>query len=375
MQNLIPPADPLGLPSPPILFQSLAWLTLVLHMIFMNFILGGTLIVTIQEFLYGKKPEVVKANTLLIRVMPVAISLAITMGVAPLLFVQVLYGQFFYSSNVVMGGFWLAVILLVMIAFYNIYILIIKRPPEGKSSPLSKTILLINTILFFCIAFLYTNNAVLTENPEFWPEIYSKAKSFIAPDPALWGRYSHNVIGAISIAGIWIAFIGHYQRTYYPENMESAKIMIRNGLLWAIIGTFVQVLTGGVYLVLLGVDFIREFMGNGFLFVGWTISVMTSIFLIVTLLLGLLKENNGKFIWSSALLMFLTLFGMVMGRDLTRVIKLDEYFHISEHLVRPQHSSMIMFFTTFVIGLGFVAYLVYLVWSMPKAEEGEGSDY
>ena len=41
MTELIPPADPLGIPTPVIVFQFLALLTFVLHLIFMNYILGG----------------------------------------------------------------------------------------------------------------------------------------------------------------------------------------------------------------------------------------------------------------------------------------------------------------------------------------------
>ncbi|MBD3265812.1 hypothetical protein GF373_04015 [bacterium] len=373
MNGLIPPPDPLGIPSLAIIFQALGWLTLTLHIIFMNFVLGGTFIVTLQEWIYGNNPEVAKGNSLLIRIMPVAISLAITMGVAPLLFVQVLYGQFFYSANIMMGGIWLSIIGLVMIAFYALYILIAKRPADQRASWTTKGILLFNLLLFFAIAFLFTNNAVLTENPHYWPDIYSKVKSFVAPDASLLPRYLHNVVGAVGIAGVWMAVVGLYHKTFYPENESMARTMIRSGLIWALITSIVQIVTGGLYLVSLGMDLIKEFMGNGFLFVAWTISVCTAIFAIITLILALLNDNNAKFIWASVGLFFLTLFGMVMGRDLVRILSLNDYFTIQELVVRPSHSSLILFLVTFVLGLVILGYLIRLVWTMPKKEPSDHS--
>jgi hypothetical protein len=373
MNGLIPPPDPLGIPSPPFVFQSLAWLTFVLHLIFMNYVLGGTIIVTLREWLYGKDETVAKSNHLLVRIMPFSLSFAITMGVAPLLFVQVLYGQFFYSANVMMGGFWFSIIGLVMAAFYILYIILANRPSSSGATLLSKLLLLVNTVLFLCVAFLYTNNATLVENPAYWPDIYAGVKSVIAPDPSLIPRYLHNVIGAVAIAGLWIAVIGGYQLKFHPDNEPVARSLIRTGLLWATIATVVEIVSGGVYLYSLGLERISLFMGNGFLFVAWAISVVTAILCIITLIMALINENNGKFITGSVVLFVITLVGMVMGRDLLRVISLKENagFSIDQWIVIPSTSSLVFFLITFVLGLFVIGYLVYLAWSLPSKDTVE----
>ena len=299
MNGLIPPPDALGIPSPVIIFQALYWLTLVLHFIFMNYILGGTLIVAHQELLFGNRPHTAKINALMIKIMPVALSFAITMGVAPLLFVQVLYGQFFYTANVMMGGYWFSIIGLVMIAFYSIYIITTKRAARQVSTPFTKLLLLMNAVLFLLVAFIYTNNAILTENPAYWPDIYSGVKSVIAPSSSLIPRYLHNIIGSIAIAGVWMAFIGAYQYRYYPENREFALKLKKSGLMWAALASLLQIVSGGFYLYSLGFDKIKLFMGNGYLFVGWTVGVASVVFVIITLVLALLNLNNVKFLWGA----------------------------------------------------------------------------
>lgn len=53
--------------------------------------------------------------------LPVAVALTITLGVAPLLFVQVLYGQFFYTSSILLGYVWLTLLLILLLGYYGYY--------------------------------------------------------------------------------------------------------------------------------------------------------------------------------------------------------------------------------------------------------------
>lgn len=378
MNLYIPPADPLGLPTPPIVFLVLLWLTFVLHLIFMNFVLGGTFILTIQEWLYGRDARIAKANSLMMKVMPVALSLAITMGVAPLLFVQLLYGQFFYTANIMMGWWWMAIIALVTIAFYLIYVMIARRSSLGSATTLSRMIVLINTALFFATAFLFTNNAVLTENPQLWAAIHAGESGVIAGDISLWPRYLHNVIGAIAIAGMWCAGIAWYQNRYHPVNKETADWMYRSGLLWAKSATFINILVGFVYLFTIGMDRLKGFMGGGVMLWGWGLSVLLSFLALALLVMAFMKPDQPKFFWGACGALFFTLFGMAMGRDLLRQVSLQltADFSVSELMVRPHITSFVMFLVTFAIGLATLAIMLRIVWMIPasKLDEASGGD-
>ncbi|MEW6236541.1 MAG: potassium-transporting ATPase subunit F [Candidatus Omnitrophota bacterium] len=367
----VPPPDALGIPSPAFIFQFLMLLTYTLHVVFMNFVLGGFLIITINEWIFGKNPAAAKADSLLLKMMPVALSLAITMGVAPLLFVQTLYGNFFYSANVIMGWHWMSILALVMIAFYLIYIAIAKRPEGATSSLWTSLIAIVNTILFFMVAFLFTNNAVLTENPAYWANIYSGAKSVAAPDSSLWQRYLHNISGALAVAGMWCAAVARYRRRYDPADAETTRWLHRSGLLWAIGGTLAAMATGFLYLVFLGGDRIKAFMSIDALFIGWAISVVVTFVLLVFLIMALMQPEKSIFLWSGVGLMSAALFGMAMGREHLRMVSLKPYFTMDQLTLNPSYSSLAMFLITFVLGLLVLGYLIRLVYALPESTEDD----
>lgn len=366
MNTPVPPPDPLGIPSPPGVFMFFEIVTLVLHFVFMNYVLGGTIIIAINEWLYGRQPAVAKGNAILLKVMPVALSLAITMGVAPLLFVQVLYGQFFYSANIMMGSWWMLILALVIVGFYMIYILIAKRPALDQTSPLIRFGLLLNCFIFATVAFLFTNNATLVENPQAWPDIYARIKSFVAPGSELLPRYLHNVVSALAVGGLWIAVIGRYQLRYYPDPSETPQWMVRNGMLWAIGATSVNILVGLWYLFAIDENLLREFMGNGILFVGWAISLITGIVALIYMVLAFMKPQRPIFLWGAVTLTAITLAGMAMGRELLRLMAFQEHhFELGQLVVRTHASSFIFFLITFALGLGILAYMMWLVWQIP----------
>ena len=83
--------------------QVLLIFTFFIHMILMNFILGGSLL-TVWDMLRGKLEKKASGS------IPTLMALTVNFGVPPLLFVQVLYGHFFYSSSVMMAVPWILVI-------------------------------------------------------------------------------------------------------------------------------------------------------------------------------------------------------------------------------------------------------------------------
>ena len=376
MNELIPPPDPLGIPSSQPIFLVLLWLTFVLHVIFMNFVLGGTLILTIQEWLMGRDSRVGKASSLMMKVMPVTLSLAITMGVAPLLFVQVLYGQFFYTANIMLGFIWLSIFLLVMTAFYLLYVLLIRRSNQTGPNMTSRAILIINTVIFLCVAFIFTNNATLTEHPQEWAAIFSGEANWISDDISLWPRYLHNVIGAVAVAGMWMSGIALYRRKYRPSEQDTSYWMYRSGLLWAKGATFLNILIGFLYLFSLGMDRIRAMMDGGVMLIGWGISVIAAFGALALMVAAFIKPDKPGIFWGACGTLFLTLFGMSMGRDLVRQVSLEMYgnFTLDQLAVRPHFTSLAMFLVTFVIGLITLAYMVKLIWTIPpKDAESAGS--
>lgn len=219
------------------------------------------------------------------------------------------------------------------------------------------------------MAFIYTNNAILTENPQYWRDIYSGQRWVVVPDFSLWPRYLHNVVGSIAIAGLWCAAIGRYQIRFHPDRADVGKWMVKIGLHWSVAATTFAILIGFIFLFSIGWDKVKAFMGNGFLFVGWSVSVMTAMIALICMVMAMLKPENARLLWCSVGLLAVTLFGMAMGRLLLRMISLENY--LQELTVRPSNSSLLLFLVTFVAGLAVLGYLIRLVWTLPDKSVNE----
>ena len=163
--SLIPPRDEFGLPAWLWLFHILLPFTFALHAVFMNFAMGGAIVIPFL-WIAGRRrarPELVNVARTALRMMPIAISFTITTGVAVLLFVQVVYGQFFYTANILMGWHWLAILAYLMLGFYLVYAAdaLLHRNRFGWGM----TMLIVAALAFLSIAHVFNNNAILAIRP------------------------------------------------------------------------------------------------------------------------------------------------------------------------------------------------------------------
>jgi len=121
--SLIPSVDAAPVPGPFWLLHVLLVLTFFLHLVFMNLTLGGTLLAAISQVASRGRAGDVR-TVLASRLMTVnnyGISLTITSGVAPLLFVQVLYQQYFYPATILLGWIWFFFLVMLTVGYYSAY--------------------------------------------------------------------------------------------------------------------------------------------------------------------------------------------------------------------------------------------------------------
>jgi hypothetical protein len=96
--------DPAGLPAPAWLFQYLNVLTWAFHIAFVNLSLGSGLLAIIA-FMRRHQPAWARLSVAMTGVAKIAVSMAIVLGVAPLLFTQTIYDPSWYTSNL-LSAFW-----------------------------------------------------------------------------------------------------------------------------------------------------------------------------------------------------------------------------------------------------------------------------
>lgn len=108
-------AEPLGLPIPPAWLFGFKVFGFILHMVFMNLWLAG--MPTALWLNRSNSP----VSERLFKAMPFFMAFGINAGIVPLLFLQVLYPQFFYPATILQAWFWFLVIPLLIVAYYAIY--------------------------------------------------------------------------------------------------------------------------------------------------------------------------------------------------------------------------------------------------------------
>ncbi|MDJ0625498.1 MAG: hypothetical protein QNJ31_03935 [Candidatus Caenarcaniphilales bacterium] len=159
------PLGDMPLPGSPWLFVPLLILIFWLHLVAM-WLMFGSLIVGIVEVV---KNKVNWKESKAIRYLPVITALVINLGVPPLLFLQVLYSPFFFSSSVIISVPWLAIFFLLMIGYGFMYL----ARYGAQQNWQAVVCLVVSLISVTVISFIFSNNMSLMIKPEYWKELYS----------------------------------------------------------------------------------------------------------------------------------------------------------------------------------------------------------
>ncbi len=118
--NGFPNVDPIPLPAPIWLFKLLHIVTLSLHFVAMEILVGGLLIAVLLN-IFGRSVSAATAASAISRRLTIVMTYVINLGVPPLLFAQVLYGRAIYTSSVMIGLRWIAVIPALILAYWLLY--------------------------------------------------------------------------------------------------------------------------------------------------------------------------------------------------------------------------------------------------------------
>jgi len=356
----IPQADPIPLPAPVALLKFLLLLTFILHIIPMNLLLGGSIIAVITELVGVRKGNgfyraLVKD---LGRILPIVITYAVTLGVAPLLFVQVLYGQFFYTSSILMAWPWLLIIPLLILGYYGLYMCYLKGDTLGSMG----TLIRMGSALFFVlIGFLYTNNMVLMLTPQRWAAIYASSQKGMhlnLDDPTVFPRYAHFLIAAIAIAGLFVMILGLF---YRKQNSDYGRWLVTYGSRWFIIPTLLQMAVGPLFLFSLPAEVRSNFLWQSPLtMLLLTLGMLLALAGMGLVFLGAAHNADNKLYLGMACIM-LTLVLMPIVRHLLREAYISSYFQAEKLSVVPQVSVLLLFFVLLMVGLLVVGYMIWKV--------------
>lgn len=168
---------PLNLPLPTAAYLTLYLATLVIHVVFMNYVLAGASYLLLTSPSGRDRDDVSIWRKLLIDWLPFATGLAITAGVAPLLFVQILYQTEFYSANLLLFHRWMAILPILIACFYLLYVLK-SEWLAARGRAWRSTVCLLIFAGFAFIAWSWTENHLLSLDREAWRPFYVRGGLF-----------------------------------------------------------------------------------------------------------------------------------------------------------------------------------------------------
>lgn len=366
--TLIPDYQPIPLPAPVELLQLLLVLGFFLHAVPMNVVLGGGFFASACMFM-GRNDQdknIYKMGKLLASSLPLFISFAITQGIVPLLFLQLLYGPVFYTSSVLIAVPWLSIVLLIIIAYYASYWTIynyLKRG-EGRGVALRASIVLfMMALIFLAVAFLFVTNMTLMLHPERWLALYQASQTGMnlpAMDMNTVARYLHFVLAGFAVTGL---AIGCFGLGINKRDEEFSGYLIKTGSAMYLIITLVQIFVGGWFLMTLPREIMLNYMGQDIVAtVTFGLSMLFMLISIVATALSSTNKSSKAFI-GGLVTALLTVLTMVVMRHQLRVYLLAPYVQPEKLPVSTQWDLLIVFV---ISAVGLIAYLIWLgklVWN------------
>ena len=332
----IPDYPNLPLPAPVWLLETGLVISLFFHLLPMNIALGGGFYSAFLMLFCKKDPHLSRFAKTLAGSLPIFTSIAITLGLLPLILMQLLYGSLFYKSSIELEVPWLSVIVSILIAYSLLYIY---RFEETKLSKLSPWILIAANVLILSIAAIFTENMI---------------HMMPGADAQLIPRTLHFIVSGFAVTGLAATCFGLY---YHKSDPAYSKTLIQSGSLVFLVITFLQIFVGAWFLLSIPRETMLNFMGRDLIgSIGFMGSMLFMVFALIAALFAAFKASPLA-TWLMNIFSGILIFLMVLMRHALRKYLIVDLIDPSQLNVTNQ-GSWIAFYA--VAALATVVYLIWL---------------
>lgn len=343
--------DPAGVPFYPVVFQALYVLTWALHAAFVLLALGSMGLSIVGTFKQKSDPIWKVMNPHLIQTGKISISILIVLGVAPLLFTQVIYDPNWYVANT-LSGMWVFIFIYTLIVGYIMYYwyYYANKKIEGGG----KLVGIVSFAILVFAGILMHNFAVTSIMPNDWMQMYAPNG---VVDTSGWTfnmeiiRLAFMVSLAIPVVGIFLQNYSRFLSTRADFSKEFVDYTASLGTKLGVVGLLISALTFALWM--LQIDYLLH-------------PLSLAIVVGVVVLLLLVKQNKNSYITTGVLVVVALLISAM--RELIRFdIMAKLGYSIYEYPVNLEIPSIVMFLLTFLImgGVG-VAWLLTMAWKVGK---------
>lgn len=197
------PVDiPLPMPADSVLLQALLVFLFLWHILFVNLMVGGSLLTVVFELLGRRRPDFEVLARSIAGTVTVNKSLAVVMGVGPLLGINVLYTVYFYTANSLTGGAWISLVPLITLAFLITYAHKYTWDRLAHAKGLHIALGMAGAALFLVIPLVFLANINLMLFPGRWTEVSGFGSALVLPN--VWPRYFHFLTASVAITGLFL---------------------------------------------------------------------------------------------------------------------------------------------------------------------------
>jgi hypothetical protein len=369
---LVDTAQTAGLPAPHWFIQFFKALGFTLHAVPMNLWYAGLLLALVLHVSRNQHARTFAVR--LINQMPIIVAAGVNLGIVPLLFIQVAYFRFFYPATILMAWFWLGIVILLIPAYYGVYLYTwgLRNGENESVKKWRRAAGWAAAIFFIAIGFLFANGLSLMDHVDRWGEILDKHNVANAAlgtglnvgDPTFWPRWLLMFGLAIGTTAVWILVDTAFFHTGATEDYKRwawrfAKILYTVSMIWV------------------------AAVGSHYVFAAWSEELRKTMFawplIVLTVLTGMATGLPWIMIVTEKLCpakrplvagIFLAQVGVLainaVSRQVVQNINIGATFDVFSQKIDVQWGPMAMFLVLFVLGLGVLAWMIAQVIKSPS---------
>ncbi|UQB42968.1 hypothetical protein JX580_03500 [Thiomicrospira microaerophila] len=361
--------NPAGVPFYPIVFIALGVLTFAMHIFFVQLMLGTGAITAYGAF--SNNPYWQRLASAMLEIAKVSVSVAIVIGVAPLLFVQVVYDPQWYTANVLSARWVIGFIVIMIMAYWLMYYYYFRNGKfgQGADKPKARWSIIASLAIFLLAGWIMHSLTSQMLHPELWQQWYmpngamdTTGSQLHANNP--W-RFAFFILIAIPVAGAMMVAYRRFKSVREDADHAYLNWTAELGKKWLKVGSLLVLIPYLGWMVTL-----PETAEN---FAGSIWSILPALGFIGLAVWSHLRLNDAKSICNYMVLAmaFIAVLLPSIGREVLRYDILNGFFgyNFFDYKVIIDWYSTLLFFGTFaVVGGAVLGYFLTIAWKVGQSK-------
>lgn len=355
--------SPLGLPSHPVIFLVLGVLTWALHILAVHVTLGSALLSLIGVNMKGEQSAHWRRMALmLLEHAKIGVSIAIVIGVAPLLFVQVIYDPFWYMSNVLSARWVVGFIVVLLVAYWMLWLHYFGAKKRTREDGIRVFLGWVSLALLLLVGFIMHVLTSQMLSPQAWMSWYAPG-GVIDPSGARIhdyhpARFGFFITLALPVVSAWLLACRKYLSARAGEDTDYLEFLasIAHKIAWT---------GGGLALALLaGWMLSLPAKSAAFAYSPWALAGIIAVLGLAAL--GM-SRINGYLVFTGALLADLIAGILREAYRYTVLFGQHGYDFMDYRIVMDWYSTILFFATFAIVGGVSLAFMLSLSWKAGQA--------